>query len=64
MFSPMAQATSLADFVTMALIASSTSIVEPGRSPSLDGDWEAAKAEMVSGESRLKRPRSSCSNSM
>ena len=51
MFSPIAQATSLADLVTSALIASSTSMVEPGRKPSFDGAIEAALAEMVSGES-------------
>ncbi|GJE44329.1 hypothetical protein AEGHOMDF_3517 [Methylobacterium soli] len=64
MFSPMAQATSLADFVTIALMASSTSIVEPGRRPSFEGDWAAAWAEMVSSESRAKRPFSICSKSM
>ncbi len=64
MFSPMAQATSLADFVTSALIASSTVMVEPGRRPSFEGACAAARAEMESSESSAKRPRSICSKSM
>ena len=51
MFSPMAQATSLADLVTSALIASSTVMVEPGRNPSFEGAWAAALAVMVRSES-------------
>ena len=47
---------SLADFVTMALMAFSTAMVEPGRSPSLVGDWLAACRETVSGVSRLISP--------
>ena len=38
-------ATSLADFVTSALIASSTVMVWPARSPSLVGAWTAACSE-------------------
>ena len=41
MFSATTTETSLADSVTMALIASSTSMVEPGRRPSLVGGWLA-----------------------
>ena len=44
MFSATVAAMSLADLVTIALIASSTSMVWPARSPSLEGamDWEWA----------------------
>ena len=38
-FSATTTATSLADFVTSAWIASSTSIVSPGSRPSFDGAW-------------------------
>ncbi len=64
MFSPMAQATSFADLVTIALIASSTEMVWPGRRPSFDGAWAAAWGVMVSSESRAYLPRSICSKSM
>ena len=41
-FSATTTATSLADFVTSALMASSTAMVAPGRRPSLEGAWREA----------------------
>ena len=48
MFSATTTATSLADLVTSARIASSTAIVEPGFRPSFEGGWRAALAETES----------------
>ena len=45
MFSAITVATSLADLVTRARIASSTVIRWPRRSPSRDAGWRAARAE-------------------
>ena len=57
-------ATSLADLVTSARIASRTLIVLPGFRPSFEGAWEAACLETLSRLLRVKRPASICSNSM
>ena len=46
-FSATTTAASLADRVTMPLIASSTVMVPPSRSPSLVGDWPAACSETL-----------------
>ena len=56
-------AISLADLTTSALIASSTSIVEPAGRPSFDGGWPAARFETLSLEVRLSRPSSIASKS-
>ena len=56
-------AISLADLTTSALIASSTRIVEPARSPSLEGDCPAARFETFSFESRPSFPLSTASKS-
>ena len=45
-FSATAAATSLADFTTRARMAVSTVKVLPGLTPSLEGDMEAARADM------------------
>ena len=54
---------SLAERVTIPLIASSTSIVLPGFRPSLVGDCSEALCETFSWLSSLSLPASSCSNS-
>ena len=54
-FSAMAMATSLADLVGSARMASSTRTVEPARTPSLEGAWAAALADTVSRLSRVSR---------
>jgi uncharacterized membrane protein len=60
-FSATTTATSFADFVTSALMASSTAMVLPGRSPSFEGACAAAFADTLSGVSSSSLPRSSCS---
>ncbi len=45
-------------------MASSTFIVEPARTPSLEGGSAAARAETRSGESSRRRPDSNCSKTM
>ena len=62
-FSAIAQAMSLAERVTSAMIASSTRIVEPARRPSLVGGIAAARGEMTKRESSVNRPVSRASNS-
>ena len=61
-FSAIATATSFADLVTTALIASSTAMVWPGLRPSFEGACSAAWAEIRSGVSSLILPASSSSN--
>ena len=59
----MATAASFADFVTTALIASSTASVWPGFTPNFVGDCSAACDEIFKGVSSLILPASSRSNS-
>ena len=64
MFSPTVEATSLADLVTSARMASRTLIVSPGRSPTLEGGMPEEWREALSGVSSDMRPASSSSNRM
>ena len=57
-------ATSLADFVTRARIASRTVIRSPRRNPNFDAGWPAARRDVVSFWSRRKVPLSRDSNNM
>src|SRR3990167_2803294 len=62
--SPMAQATSFADFVTRARIASRALIVPPALMPSFDGAWPAQREDILILVLRLVLPLSIDSNSM
>ena len=62
MISAIATAISFAERVTNALIASSTSMVCPTFSPSLDGGCAVASAEILIGELSFRRPVSSSEN--
>ena len=57
----MVAAASLADLVTRPKMMSLTEILSPRLSPSLDGDWRAARLETVILWSSLRTPSSSAS---
>jgi hypothetical protein len=63
-FSATTVATSLADFVTRAKIASSTVMVSPRFRPSRDAGWRAARAETLSWVFSVHLPTSNASNTM
>jgi hypothetical protein len=62
-FSATTTATSLADLVVSARMASSTLMVEPAFTPTLDGAWRAAFADTLSLLPSESRPASSSSKS-